>query len=49
MVSVFWLIRRLGADAPRNASGALAELDMRLARGEIDIAEYAARKKALTA
>lgn len=49
VVGVFWLIRRLDAEAPRKASGALAELDLRLARGEIDIAEYTARKKALTA
>lgn len=49
VVGVIWLVRRLEADAPRkSSSNALAELDLRLARGEIDIEEYSARKKALT-
>ncbi len=50
VVGVIWLVRRLEADAPRKSSqSALGELDLRLARGEIDIEEYGARKKALTA
>lgn len=50
VAGVIWLVRRFDADAPRkSSSNALAELDMRLARGEIDIEEYSARKKALTA
>lgn len=50
IVGVIWLVRRLEADAPRKSSqSALGELDLRLARGEIDIEEYGARKKALTA
>lgn len=47
---VIWLIRRLdGEKSHKQISGAVDELDMRLARGEIDLEEYATRKKALSA
>lgn len=46
---VIWLVRRLdGEKSNKSASGAIAELDMRFARGELEIDEYAARKKALS-
>lgn len=49
VAGVIWLVRRLDGQAPhRGASSALAELDMRLARGEIDAEDYAARKKLLS-
>jgi putative membrane protein len=48
VAGVVWFVRQPGAgDAPKNVGGALAELDMRLARGEIDAEDYAARKKLL--
>lgn len=48
VAGVIWLVRRLdGAGTGPGSSAALAELDMRLARGEIDTDEYAARKKLL--
>lgn len=48
IAGVIWFVRRLeGAPAPGRPSDALAELDMRLARGEIDAEDYAARKKLL--
>lgn len=46
VVGVIWLVRRL--DLPQhNRSDALAELDLRFARGEIDAEDYASRKKLL--
>lgn len=49
VVGVIWLVRRWDMEAPpKSSSSALAALDMRLARGEIDIAEYGERKKVLT-
>lgn len=49
VAGVIWLVRRLDSDPlHRGGSGALAELDMRFARGEIDADEYAARKKLLS-
>lgn len=49
VAGVIWFVRRMDAQAPDGkASGALAELDMRFARGEIDAEDYAARKKLLT-
>jgi putative membrane protein len=48
--AVIWIVRRIDAEAPRKSgSAALAELDLRLARGEIDVEEYGARKRALSA
>ncbi len=48
VVGVVWLVRRLEGTPPRHGpSAALAELDLRLARGEIEIEDHAARKKAL--
>lgn len=45
---VIWFVRSLDHGSPRGGkSSALAELDMRLARGEIDAEDYAARKKLL--
>ncbi|MDK3018621.1 SHOCT domain-containing protein [Pseudodonghicola flavimaris] len=50
VAGVIWLVRRLETQSPAASSdnSALAELDMRLARGEIDAEDYAARKKLLT-
>lgn len=48
VAGVVWMARRLDGDATqRPRSGALAELDLRFARGEIDAEDYAARKKLL--
>lgn len=48
VAGVIWFVRRLdhGPQAGRK-SDALAELDLRFARGEIDADDYAARKKLL--
>ncbi|MCA0938483.1 SHOCT domain-containing protein [Salipiger pacificus] len=48
VVGVVWFVRKneLGG-ASKGHQAALAELDMRLARGEIEPEEYAARKKLL--
>lgn len=49
VVGVIWLVRQLDPGRPRpGRSAALDELDLRLARGEIDIAEHAAKRKALS-
>ena len=49
VVGVIWLVRRWEMETPRkSSSNALIELDLRLARGEIEIAEYNERKKVLT-
>lgn len=48
VAGVIWLVRRTdGVSGAGGASKAQAELDMRLARGEISVEEHAARKKAL--
>lgn len=48
VAGVIWLVRRMDHTAPGKARGdALALLDMRLAKGEIDGEEYEARKKLL--
>ena len=48
VAGVIWLVRRLdhGAQSGKR-SDAMAELDLRLARGEIDAEDYSARKKLL--
>ena len=48
VAGVIWFVRRLdhGPQTGRK-SDALSELDLRLARGEIDADDYAARKKLL--
>ena len=49
VAAVIWFVRRMNAQAPAGkATGALAELDMRFARGDIDAEDDAARKKLLT-
>lgn len=49
VAGVIWMVRRGDITAPSvESTSALAELDMRLARGEIDAEDYAARKKLLT-
>lgn len=49
VAGVIWLVRNLdGEMAQKGSSRALAELDMRLAKGEIDADEYAERKKLLS-
>lgn len=51
VAGVILLVRRLDgypAHRDRGHSGALAELDMRFARGEIEAEEYASRKKLLS-
>lgn len=49
VAGVIWLVRRLdtGQRQDGGRSAAIAELDMRLARGEIDPEDYSARKKLL--
>ena len=48
VAGVVWFVRRVDAEHSRTKpSDALNELDMRLARGEIDAEEYSARKKLL--
>ena len=49
VAGVIWLVRRTDpAGGAHSSANALATLDMRFARGEIDAEEYAARKKLLT-
>ncbi|WP_425097676.1 SHOCT domain-containing protein [Tropicibacter sp. S64] len=49
VAGVIWMVRRGDITAPRaKTTSALDELDMRLARGEIDAEDYAARKKLLS-
>ena len=49
VAGVIWLVRRMEASpASANPNAALAELDMRLARGEIEAEDYSARKKLLS-
>ena len=48
VAGVIWFVRRLDHGAQTyQKSNALSELDMRLARGEIDADDYAARRKLL--
>lgn len=48
VAGIIWFVRRLDHVAPiGRKSDALSELDLRLARGEIDADDYAARKKRL--
>ena len=48
VAGVVWFVRQPGNAMAQKAPGdALAELDMRLARGDIDAEDYAARKKLL--
>lgn len=50
VAGVIWMVRRFDdRPAPQRTSGALAELDLRFARGEIDAEEYTQRKKLLSA
>ena len=50
VAGVIWFVRQLDS-VPRRPAGtdALNELELRLARGEIDVEEHAAKKKALSA
>ncbi|WP_422026051.1 SHOCT domain-containing protein [Roseovarius sp.] len=49
VAGIIWLVRRLDHGMPeQGASNAMKELDMRLARGEIDAEDYSARKKLLS-
>lgn len=48
VAGVVWFAQRLDHSSPTSRkSDALSELDLRLARGEIDAEDYAARKKLL--
>ncbi len=48
VAAIIWFARRIDqGDAVGRKSGAIAELDMRLARGDIDADDYTARKKLL--
>lgn len=48
VAGIIWFVRSLDHQSGRkNASNAMAELDLRFARGEIDAEEYASRKKLL--
>lgn len=50
VAGIIWLVRRLDHATPQGgASSAMAELDLRLAKGEIDADEYSSRKKLLSA
>ena len=50
VAGVIWFVRQLDSGPRRPAkTDALNELDLRLARGEIDVEEHAAKKKALSA
>lgn len=49
LVGVIWFARRMDSKTPTGrTTRALNELDMRLARGEIDAEDYAALKKLLS-
>ncbi|MGX9855473.1 SHOCT domain-containing protein [Limimaricola variabilis] len=49
VAGIIWIARRIDETTPpRQQPGAVAELDMRFARGEIDAEEYASRKKLLS-
>lgn len=48
IAGVIWFARSDFTGLGKNSSSALAELDLRFARGEIDAEEYASRKKLLT-
>ncbi|SDE66732.1 SHOCT domain-containing protein [Ruegeria marina] len=49
VAGVIWLVGRFDSHpAQRGNTSALAELDMRFARGEIDADDYASRKKLLS-
>jgi putative membrane protein len=48
VVGVIWIVRRLDHGGPQHGkSNALEELDLRLARGEIEPEEYSARRELL--
>lgn len=47
VAGIIWLVRRLDGGTGPGQNNALAELDLRFARGEIDPEDYAARKKLL--
>lgn len=48
VLAAIWLFRRVeGGATDRRSTSALAELDMRFARGEIDAEDYTARRKLL--
>ncbi len=48
VAGIVWFVRRLdGATSTGKSADALSELDLRLARGEIEADDYAARKKLL--
>ena len=50
VAGIIWLVRRLDHATPQGgASSAMAELDLRHAKGEIDADEYSSRKKLLSA
>ena len=50
VAGVVWFVRRLDHDPQQSQkSDALSELDLRLARGEIDVDDYTSRKKLLEA
>ena len=49
VAGVVWFVRSMDGGATKHGkSDAMRELDLRLARGEIDAEEYTARKKLLT-
>ncbi len=49
VAGVIWFVRRIDGTSPTSkSSDALAELDSRFARGEIDAEDYTTRKKLLS-
>lgn len=49
VAGLIWFVRRPEGGQSQQKSNALAELDIRFARGEIDAEEYTMRKKLLSA
>lgn len=49
VAGMIWFVRRMDGGTTNDTNEALTELDLRLARGEIDADDYVARKKLLTA
>ncbi len=49
VAGIIWFVRSLDSSSRQDSNKAMAELDLRFARGEIDADEYASRKKLLNA
>lgn len=49
VAGIIWFVRSLDSSSRQDSKKAIAELDLRFARGEIDADDYASRKKLLNA